>query len=224
MNDRAPDGIMAQLRAATRREHAAIEATTFGRALLHGEVDAPAYAGQLAAYLQVHESLARHAWLHLEEPRSWLLAGTVQRARQLRLDLASLRVKRGLDGALSGALRRSTEALVRAIDEASFPAALGAAYVFEGSAMGNRQLAPALTRSLSLAEDESAYYRGHGARAGQVFRAFAHEMDKQVVDEGERHEACRGAVLVFSSLVAVFDGLSATSVAQDEAFTRAPAA
>jgi heme oxygenase len=214
MNDRAPDGIMAQLRAATRREHAAIEATTFGRALLHGEVDAPAYAGQLAAYLQVHESLARHAWLHLEEPRSWLLAGTVQRARQLRLDLASLRVKRGLDGALSGALRRSTEALVRAIDEASFPAALGAAYVFEGSAMGNRQLAPALTRSLSLAEDESAYYRGHGA----------HEMDKQVVDEGERHEACRGAVLVFSSLVAVFDGLSATSVAQDEAFTRAPAA
>ena len=88
--------------------------------------------------------------------------------------------------------------------------------------MGNRQLAPALTLSLSLAEDESAYYRGHGARAGQVFRAFAQEMDNVVVHPDDRHAALAGAVLVFGSLVDIFRALSPHEASQR--FERAPAA
>jgi heme oxygenase len=99
---------------------------------------------------------------------------------------------------------------------------LGAAYVFEGSAMGNRQLAPALTVSLSLADDESAYYRGHGARAGQVFRAFAHEMDNLIVHPDDQRAALDGAVLVFGSLVDIFRALSPGEASQR--FERAPAA
>jgi len=190
-----PEGILPELRAATRGRHDRIERLLgFDSAMPLPRYGAILLGFQrfLAAWeAELHEALpARlHGWL----------AG---RGRQAFVaeDLAFL-------GASVPAqpLRR----VPRCLPQRSVPAAFGSLYVIEGSALGGQVIAPRLERELGLAPGRGAsYFHGYGESTGAMWREFRLRAAAEIGDDPvHRRQACRAAEQTFDALIASFGAL-----------------
>jgi heme oxygenase len=192
---RVQDGVLPELRAATRAQHDRIEQLLgFDRAMPLRRYGAilqgfqrflVSWEAELRAALPVR----LHGWL-AERGRLGLLAD----------DLAFL----------SGRLPPATaHAVPRCLPEPSVPAAFGSLYVIEGSALGGQVIAPRLQRELGLVPGGGAsYFHGHGERTGDMWREFRLRATAEIGDDpARRREACRAAVQTFDALIASFDSL-----------------
>ncbi|MHB1872437.1 MAG: biliverdin-producing heme oxygenase [Steroidobacteraceae bacterium] len=88
----------------------------------------------------------------------------------------------------------------------SFPQALGVIYVLEGSTLGGQIILRRLeAMAIEIPAEATAFFSGHGARTGAMWRSFVEALDIF----GERHpEACdsvqEGATLTFQAVIARF--------------------
>ncbi len=182
------------LRLATAAVHDRLHAQPEFAALLRGALSPEGYARLLLRLLGLHapieEQLARHdneplmAWRKIGEPRS--------RPARLRSDLAFL----GIDQATIDAAPRA-DALLTGLDNPA--AALGCAWVVEGSALGGRVLSLHLNTILGPARAEEA----------GTFFAFQPGQSNRWIGCCEAVEACGADPLRRASMVttasAVFD-------------------
>jgi heme oxygenase len=80
----------------------------------------------------------------------------------------------------------------------SFPAALGALYVLEGSALGGKILAAAFERRLPAVAGATGFFGGRGPRTGAMWKEFRTALDLY----GDKNPAAEPAVV--AGAVAVF--------------------
>jgi heme oxygenase len=171
-----PPDIRAALRQATHQAHARLHAQPHFAALLRGTLSRPAYAALLLRLLGLHApieaGLARHAgsrWL------AWAETTPDQtRAARLARDLRAL----GLDAAAIVAAPMA-DALLPSLTHPA--AALGCAWVVEGSALGGVVLARRLAAAPALAGSGSFFQpaEGHaGDRQALRWRACCRALDE----------------------------------------------
>jgi heme oxygenase len=78
-------------------------------------------------------------------------------------------------------------------------AALGCLYVLEGSTLGGRIVLKQLRSSLGLTPASgAAFYAGHGARTGTLWRAFVEALDAGVETAAEQAAAVESALATFA--------------------------
>ncbi len=196
-----------RLRAETRPEHDAIEATAYGRALADGAVPLAAYAAHVGAWSVLLGAL-EGALARSGHPLFGGLPGELARAPHARADRQALEARLGRGIAVPVPARDFAATLATWTDR---PALLGAWYVFEGSAMGGLRIRQALTarhgtdlptRILVPAPD------GPGRRWKQVCARLADLPD----DTGD--DVVHGARTTFRALTAVFQALPAAEDAR----------
>lgn len=201
-------GAMERLRAETREEHEATEATELSRAMLAGTVSREAYKAQLRAYHQVHHALERS--LEAAAKESPAVRAVVSQAGKktpaLSDDLDRLADVVATD---SPALRTAVAALVRVVSQVDAAALLGALYVLEGSSLGAMVLLPKLQQTLGLKKDGLSYYRGHGAETGSRWGTFGQRMDEALASAASQDAAVATARATFAELRVIFDAISA---------------
>lgn len=189
------EGLLGELRAATRPHHDRIEQLL----ALDAPMDLDRYGAIVGGF---HSFLTR--WereLRLALParlHGWLAArGRAQFAAD---DLAFL-----------GACPPAARGLPACLPEPSVPAAFGSLYVIEGSALGGQVITPRLQQTLGLAPGRGAsYFHGHGDRTGYMWREFRLRATAEVGDDAARHRmACRAAERTFDALIATFEPLLA---------------
>jgi heme oxygenase len=73
----------------------------------------------------------------------------------------------------------------------AFPAAIGALYVLEGSALGGKILAQAFARQVPAIAGATKFFGGDGARSGEMWRDFRAALDLY----GEKNPAAQPAVI-----------------------------
>lgn len=184
---------MAELRAATRTHHERIEHLL--------ALDAPMPLSRYAAILHGFQSLLTGLEAELRESlpaglHGWLAARS--RLGFLAEDLAWL--DRPAPPSLPGAS-------LRCLPEASLPAAFGALYVIEGSALGGQVIGPRLQRDMGLQPGRGAsYFHGFGDRTGSMWREFRQRASEAIGTEATaRQQACRAAGQTFDALTSTFE-------------------
>jgi heme oxygenase (biliverdin-IX-beta and delta-forming) len=178
---------LTELRAATRDSHEALDERLV---LQPGAVSLPRYAAFLRASLAVVEPVEARVAV-------WLGATDyVTRAECLRADLASL-------GEPPHASHRGIE--VPAI--ASRAAAMGAAYVLEGSTLGGLFLARTLDRGLALEGRSIRYLTFRGERTKTCWREFLARIEawSHTVAVEARTDACTTASALFRTYAESFE-------------------
>lgn len=189
------DGVLPELRAATRLQHDRIE-----QLLL---LDAPMPLPRYVAILQGFEHFLAAWQQELREAappsvQGWLAAR--ERLGFVRQDLAFL-----------GAQRAHLDAHVvqRCLPERSVAAVFGSLYVIEGSALGGQVITPRLQRDLGLEPGRGAsYFNGYGERTSAMWREFRLRAAAEIGDDAARRsQACRAAVQTFDALIAACEPL-----------------
>jgi heme oxygenase len=180
------------LREGTREHHARAEARL---PLLDPGLDRPTYERALAALLgfqaPLEDALAHADWERVA--LDW--RGTRRRAPLLAADLASL----GWGADAIAALPRCPDAP----RPRTLAAALGCAYVLEGSTLGGQLIHRHVARTLGLrAAGGCAYFAAHGDAVGPMWRAYVAALDRGVAREG-----CAPAEILGAAR-ATFDALS----------------
>ena len=178
---------MRALRAATSDDHRAVETLAVPAAMVDGTLDDGAYTAMLEGYLVMYRTLAR-ALRRAELP--WFADRIDLRITWLEADLAVLAPRPG------GPQPSFASACDWSFVSASVPALLGAAYVLEGSALGNAFLAPRLRANLKHLEPAFAYFRGFGVAAKHEFTTFGGELDARVAAH-QQADAIEGAKVAF---------------------------
>lgn len=191
------EGLLPELRAATRTHHDRIERLL----ALDGPMPLARYATLLAGFerfLAQWEPEVRAALpvrLH-----GWLAARG--RLGFIAQDLAFLAPH--LPALAVGAAPRCLPAPTLA-------AAFGSLYVIEGSALGGQVVTPRLQREMGLLPGRGAsYFHGFGDGTGALWREFRLLAAAEVGDSpAQRREACRAAAQTFEALIATFEPLLA---------------
>jgi heme oxygenase len=163
----ASQSAMGALRAATRAEHAAIEAAV---PLVAAGVTLDAYRRYLSRFLGFYEPV--EAALASAEGLDAHLPDLPARSKRAHLtsDLLAL--------ALAPAEIAGLPRCARAPAVASVPAALGCAYVLEGSTLGGLILARHLRGALGApVEGRLAFLTSYGADVGPMWRTFGRHVD-----------------------------------------------
>lgn len=191
----AHEGLLPELRVATRAQHDRIEQLL----LLDAPMPLPRYGAILVGFerfLTAWERELREAMparLH-----GWLAAR--ERLGFVRQDLTFL-------GALVP--RLPAVAVPRCLPQRSAAAAFGSLYVIEGSALGGQVITPRLRRDLGLEPGRGAsYFNGHGERTGAMWREFRLKAEAEIGDDAaSRRQACCAATQTFEALIATFEPL-----------------
>ena len=91
-------------------------------------------------------------------------------------------------------------------DLPSFPHALGALYVLEGSLLGGRIILRALEPRLgSIIEGATGFFTGHGAQAGPIWQAFRASLDRfDRLRPGVRGDVLLGAENLYRAILIWF--------------------
>jgi len=177
------------LRAATDSRHAAIEALL--------QLDSSTDRSRFAAALQVFEAFLRD-WEPLaaqalpQRMRTWFEAhrrGHLATADVRRLGLAPLEL---------GGLATPTTA--------SPAAALGSAYVIEGSALGGMVIARAMQDRFGIGRANGAtFFSARGGATVRIWREFCAQLESELADDADAiGQACDGACLTFDLLAQAF--------------------
>lgn len=191
----AVEGVLPELRAATRRQHDRIEQLL----ALEAPMPLPRYGAILVGFqrfLASWEAELREAM----PPRlhGWLVA----RGRMgfVAQDLAFL----GQNPA-----HLPWHDIPRCLPACSVPAAFGSLYVIEGSALGGQVITPRLKRDLGLEPGRGAsYFHGFGDFTGGMWREFRLRAAEEIgTDATCRREACRAAEQTFEALISTFEPL-----------------
>jgi heme oxygenase (biliverdin-IX-beta and delta-forming) len=188
-----PDGVLPELRAATRIQHDRIEQLL--------ALDAPMPLARYAAILQGFQRflLAWEAELRDALParlQDWLAERS--RLAFVAHDLAFLGAELP---------RPSWRAVPACLPERSVAAAFGSLYVIEGSALGGQVITPRLKRDLGLEPGRGAsYFHGHGEGTGARWREFRQRAAAEIGDDAARRRmACRAAAQTFEALIHGFE-------------------
>ena len=191
----AAEGVLPELRAATRTQHDRIERllaleapmplARYGVILLGFQRFLTAWEQELRDALPVR----LHGWL-AERGRLGFVAQ----------DLAFL----GHD--VSGLAGQDVP---RCLPERSVAAAFGSLYVIEGSALGGQVITPRLKRDLGLEPGRGAsYFHGFGDRTGAMWREFRLLAEHEIgTDPARRRAACDAAEQTFEALITTFERL-----------------
>lgn len=189
------DGVLPELRAATRIHHDRIEQLL----ALDGPMPLARYATVMVGFErflvrwepEVREALPvrLHGWL-AERQRSGFVA---QDLALLAPHLPAL----------------PERAVPRCLPVPTLAAAFGSLYVIEGSALGGQVITPRLKRDLGLEPGRGAsYFHGFGERTGGMWREFRLRAAAEIGDSAaQRREACRAAAQTFDALIATFEPL-----------------
>ncbi|WP_053076698.1 biliverdin-producing heme oxygenase [Caenimonas sp. SL110] len=176
------------LRSATARSHDRIESVL----QLEGDFSLAHYGAVLqgfAAFLDTWEPGVSNALPPHLKP--WFAART--RGDMVRRDLVSLQLARPAPARLE-------------IDLASPAAVFGSLYVLEGSALGGQVISRRLLEVHGFTPDHgAAYFNGHGAQTGRMWREFRQRLDAEVDDcDANRAIASAVAIQTFDALTGVF--------------------
>jgi heme oxygenase len=89
----------------------------------------------------------------------------------------------------------------------SFPHALGALYVLEGSTLGGRIILRHLeTHTVDIPSDAMSFFAGHGAETGSMWRAFVAKLDTFGALNPDACTAAKdGAQSAFRTVIAWFE-------------------
>lgn len=170
------------LRAATRHDHEAAEASAVMRSLMDGQLSASGYRGLLRAQLEIHRRWehARQAWLDDEVAAG----GWVYRSRI---------------PALLADLQQTVSELAPVSTLACPPqssAAWGELYVVEGASLGGQVIARQL-RDRFPAAAHHFFELGKHAPSG-YWRRFQQVLDKVLPNAASQHLAVGGAQAMFA--------------------------
>ncbi len=184
------------LRHATMAAHDRLHRHEGFAALLRGELSRPDYTSLLARLLGLHapieHRLARFApspWL------AWHATGpSASRADRLRADLRALGMTAAEIAVLPGA-----DAVLP--DLQSEAAALGCAWVVEGSALGGRVMAQHVAGILGPGQDGGAFFAADAAQPAR-WRACCAAIDGCGADPVRRSDMVEGAVATFEAVEA----------------------
>lgn len=88
----------------------------------------------------------------------------------------------------------------------SFPRALGALYVLEGSTLGGQVLTRHFSEALALPAEGLQFFRSHGPQVGRYWKEFCGALNEYGAraSEAEQAEVCVGACDSFAALQAWF--------------------
>ena len=194
---------MERLKSETRELHASTERMPLGVSMVEGTMSRTAYATLLSTYARLHgaleEAIAGSTHLAVVAVRTPLLA----RAALASSDVEALgeRLPR------AALLEQRVVALEGAIRAADGLRLLGMLYVLEGASLGGVFLAPRLATAMALRDDETRFFRGHGASTMAHWSAFKARMNAAVVASEEATVAVTAARELFSALGAIFEAI-----------------
>ena len=189
------DGVLPELRAATRLQHDRIEQllkleapmplSRYGAILLGFERFLTTWQQELREATPVH----LHSWLAERERLDFVVQ-----------DLAYLGER---------VHHRPEHSVPPCLPERSVAAVFGSLYVIEGSALGGQVITPRLKRDLGLEPGRGAsYFNGYGERTGVMWREFRLRAVAEIGDDAiSRRQACRAAVQTFDALIAICEPL-----------------
>jgi heme oxygenase len=194
----AADGVLPELRAATRPHHDRIEQLL--------ALDAPM---PLARYGAILLGFQRFLTAWEQELRdavpARLHAWLVDRSRLgfVAQDLAFLQPE------LPAVAAHALPPCLPCLPERSVAAVFGSLYVIEGSALGGQVITPRLKRDLGLEPGRGAsYFHGFGERTGGMWREFRLRAVDEIGDVPlSRSQAARAAAQTFDALIATFEPL-----------------
>ena len=199
------------LRKQTEEQHAALEASDFGRLLFRGTLERDAYAEYLRCLWIVLATLRTQLRRHGSANEMELLVPLDDWVSLLAEDLANLAPPPAVanpaahDAALAaaGAIRRHVHTCPAWI--------FGMAYVLYGSHLGNSLVADAVSRGLELPDNLGTRY----LRATEVDRTFWKHfkslLDGLVNGQEALDSAVRGARDTFAYFRQIFDALSSSA-------------
>jgi len=192
-----------RLKADTRDEHQATEATPHARRLARGQVSRTAYAAQLWVWEQWWRCLERD---FAREPALRALGvwqDDMAKSRQLRADHRALTPGAGPPSSLDAWL--GTEDRQRRAQSPWWR--LGELYVLEGSTLGGEWLAPRIEAALELGRP-LVHLRPYPGGSGAHFAQFRERLDRAVTDEPRYGAVLAGARATFATVRSLFARLA----------------
>lgn len=188
--DTQTNGAMAALKAATQEAHDATEQHPFMAGLMQEPADATAYAAVLRGFLGFVRPLERALHAAVDWEAAGWPRGAHAKTAWLEADLEAL-------GHAPNAVPDCADLpAVR-----SFPAALGALYVLEGSTLGGQYIAKHLCKALPVqARTATVYFTGYGSQTGSNWKQFRAFVDEACTEPTAIAEACVAAEAVFEGL------------------------
>lgn len=189
------DGVLLELRSATRAHHDRIEQLL--------ALDAPMPPARYAAVLLGFQRFLSAWEAELRDALPARLHGWLSDRGRLAFvdkDLAFL----GHGGAAMAHAQ-----VLPCLPERGVAAAFGSLYVIEGSALGGQVITPRLKRDMALEPGRGAsYFHGYGERTGAMWREFRQRAATEIGDQpADRRVACRAATQTFDALIAAFEPL-----------------
>jgi len=181
------------LKRQTENAHRRLHEQRDFQALRAGRVTVPAYVGLLVRLLGLHAPIEELlAPFETSRELAWYRDPAASRAFRLRMDLRLL----GYDAGSIDAVPRA-DALLPPLRTAS--AALGCAWVIEGSALGGKLLAPILRETLGIGSDSGGAFLAPLPSQGERWRACCAAIEAQGVHPWRRAEIVAAAEATFAA-------------------------
>jgi len=195
------------LRERTAKAHTALEQLPFGRRLPAGNIDSTTYLDYLRAIFVLVASLRTDISRHGSELQQHFLTTLEDWAQRLEADIRSLSEDDGLaNGEAQDAATRLVQKMrCHLMDDPHWIA--GLAYVLYGSHHGNRSIAPAVARALSLPEGVGTSYLLATRHNGSDWSRFKDLLDRTLVETSRVDAAVQGALDTFECFGKVFEAL-----------------
>jgi heme oxygenase (biliverdin-IX-beta and delta-forming) len=197
--------IMSRLRAETRPFHDQLETLPFSKALLAETLPLSLYVGQLEAYLPIHRALEKHNQTHTDSSVRAVWQADMCRVLLLMDDLAQFNAEMP-----TAAVQLATTEFVHFIEEMALKnpeGLLGILYVFEGSTLGARMIAPRLQSAYQLGDKGVRYYQAYQEQTVEHWKQFSQRMNNTITDDNMQNIVLDAARKTFTHVHALFVAL-----------------
>ncbi|MDZ7643424.1 MAG: biliverdin-producing heme oxygenase [Woeseiaceae bacterium] len=195
------------LRQRTASTHAELENMPFGQSLAAGTIDRVTYSDYLRATATLVASLRTDIRRHGMPMHQPFLDTLETWTQLLEADIRSIGPEDGVanSGARQAALDLVQELRCRLVDDPAW--VIGMIYVLFGSHNGNRYIADAVTRGLSLAGGTGTGYLRATCNSRQLWPESKLRIDRVLDNEPLLENAVNGALATFAGFRRIFDAM-----------------
>jgi heme oxygenase len=187
--------ILARLKEETRPYHNQLEGDPLSRGILDAELRPAYYLQVLSAYYGLYAPLEARLLSAADWPAMGFDLGRRLKTPLIERDLAAF----GLEGELLRTLPMCAD--LPALT--STPAALGCAYVLEGSTLGGQMIARHVETALGLSASAGvAFFRSYGENLGPMWKEFRSFLEAHAA--GHEDAVVAGAGATFGTIVSWF--------------------
>lgn len=201
------NSVMQRLRMETRAAHDRIEAVPFSEAILEQRLPQALFAGQLACWLRVHQTLEGSLSASEDDAVQSVWMEEMARTSCLEADLLH-HGEPSVTTEADAATTRTTSWL-ESLAQTEPRALLGCLYVLEGSKMGGAILRKHLQAAYDCDPTHLTYFWSSGVSPMPDFKAFKERMESALPDKLDQDRVVAAASAMFDHLTDVLTGLEA---------------